>query len=223
MYIIVISDHAFFRYGMFYMVKHAMQKVLVEAEASDALPNMLSKDLPSLIIMDVRQSGEKMVELCQSLRDSYPIIKIVCCIDTSDVPTTVALLKLDVHGFISLDIGVESLRNSLNQVLSGKYCFNQHVSNIMHQELTRTKDNTEHLPQVQLSRREREILSLIYQQHTSQEISDKLNISKRTVDGYRNRLIKKCRVKNTVGLILFAIKSRLLTNQSETQAGKSIT
>lgn len=210
MYIVVTSRKELFCKGIHYMIAGMLRKVIVdEVRAEEALHSLLSDVTPTILIVDCEDPQLNGYELCQFVRNNYPQIKIISFVETSDQDQIIPLLELEVDGYLSFDVRSEELEKCLNRVGEGKKYYDHQVASLMHYQIAKANQEEQLLQQLHLSKREQEILSLVCRQYTSKEIGDLLNISQRTVDGHRHRLIRKCQVKNTAGLIYFAVDKGL--------------
>lgn len=216
MYTIVISKNELFRCGIRQMIKDTFKRAVVdEVQQAENLRAMLPERSPTILVLDDKSNLLDNVSLCDYARQGLPLVKIICFISTTDKTPIISLLEQNVDGYLSYDVGSDELKKCFSLVLSGNSYYNQHVSSIMHHKIAQSNKKEQTLKSIYFSRREEEILSLVCQQHTSREIGSLLNISQRTVDGYRHRLIRKCQVKNTAGLISFAIQHGIFASKPE--------
>ena len=113
----------------------------------------------------------------------------------------------EADGYILKNAGKTELLQALHRISNGGTYFSQDIVPIIYNQYHKQKIQDEQL--AQLSVREKEVLSLIVKECTSEEIAEKLFISKKTVDNHRQHLLEKTKCKSTVGLVKFAIKSGL--------------
>jgi DNA-binding NarL/FixJ family response regulator len=160
-----------------------------------------------IILIRVDEREEIMPVLSQ-IRQVKENIKILAHVSSMDDLLFAQLLRLGIDGVITLNSTAEELKQALFAIIEHGQYFNRDLSQIW-QPVETTVTRKCH-PEV--TKREVEILQLIYDEFTNEEIAELLFISKRTVDGHRQNLLDKTGAKNTVGLIKFAIKQELVSS-----------
>jgi DNA-binding NarL/FixJ family response regulator len=203
--IIIVDDHRLFRSGLKYILD-ASDKYKVIAEASNGfeLLELLENTTPQLVILDIIMPKMNGIEATRLAMAKYPNLKIIILSMYGEIEYYNSLLDLGIKGFILKDADNEEFFLAINRVLMGETYFSQELLlNIIH-ERTRVDP-------VKLSRREKEILGLISQGLSNQEISSVLNISQRTVERHRTHLLDKTGSKNSIRLIIYALKNNLIT------------
>jgi DNA-binding NarL/FixJ family response regulator len=120
------------------------------------------------------------------------------------------MLKTGVNAFIPKEISPDFLMKVIHSVNEHGYYFSEEHVAVMRTQIAPKVPKPKLTKQEVLSERELEILKLICQQMTSQEIADKLFIARRTVEGHKGNLLLKTSVKNTAGLVIYAIQNNLI-------------
>lgn len=125
------------------------------------------------------------------------------------------MLASGVCGYILKNSGRKELITAINTLMNGENYFSDEVKNVIIKELIRKKTNQGKISGeiIPLTPRELDVLRYIIDEHTNQEIAEKLFISIRTVDAHRRNLLEKTGSRNTAGLVKFAIKNNLLKNE----------
>jgi DNA-binding NarL/FixJ family response regulator len=203
--IIVVDDHRLFRSGLKYILE-ATEKYEVLAEASNGfeLLEVLENTKPQLVIMDISMPKMNGIETTRIALTKYPALKIIILSMYSEKEYYNALLDMGIKGFVLKDADNAEFFLAINKVLSGETYFSQ--------ELLLNIIRESNLPDpIQLSQREREILGLVSQGLSNQEISTILNISQRTVERHRTNLLEKTGSKNSIRLIIYALKNKLIS------------
>ncbi|MEL7338873.1 MAG: response regulator transcription factor, partial [Bacteroidota bacterium] len=145
------------------------------------------------------------------IQTQYPEAKVLILSMHQDDQFIVHLLEQGAHGYLLKDTELEELENALESVQDNGFYFNDRTSRAMLSRLTRRQKIKPTFGQVDpLSERETEVLKLICEEFTTAEIADKLFLSPRTIEGYRNRLLEKTGAKNTAGLVVFAARQGYL-------------
>jgi DNA-binding NarL/FixJ family response regulator len=203
--IIIVDDHRLFRSGLKYILD-ASGKYQVIAEASNGfeLMELLENTKPHLVIMDINMPKMNGIEATRLAMAKYPELKIIILSMYGEIEYYNALLDFGIKGFVLKDADNEEFFLAINKVLSGATYFSQELL------LNIIRESTLADP-VKLSRREKEILGLISHGLSNQEIAGALNISRRTVERHRTHLLEKTGSKNSIRLIIYALKNNLIS------------
>lgn len=211
--VILIDDHVVVRNGLKELIElMGPYKVIAQydngKELIDALP---FKKEPDLIIMDLNMpvlSGQATMERLKELGIKYPVL--ILTLNTAD-EAIIQMYRLGVRGYLEKDCTAIGLRAAIEDVLRTGY----HHNDLLTKALTadskpQQKDPREEILK-QITPRELEFLSLVCDdaEYTYDQMSAKMNVSARTIDGYRESLFVKFGIKSKTGLVLFALKHRL--------------
>lgn len=203
--IIIVDDHRLFRSGLKYILDES-EKYQVIAEASNGfeLMELLEKIKPHLVIMDIKMPKMNGIEATRLARSKYPDLNIIILSMFGEIEYYNILLDLGIKGFVLKDADNEEFFLAINKVLLGETYFSQEL-------LLNIIRESNLADPIKLSRREKEILVLISQGLSNQEISSVLNISQRTVERHRTHLLEKTGSKNSIRLIIYALKNKLIS------------
>lgn len=203
--IIIAEDHRLFRSGLKFILEASNQYSVI-GEASDGfeLLSLLENKKPSLVIMDINMPRMNGIEATKHAMARYPDLKIIVLSMYDDMEYYNTLLDQGIKGFLLKDADNEEFFLALNKVLAGETYFSQEVL------LNIIRKNT-NIGSIKLSRREKEILELISQGLSNKEIADKLKISQRTVERHRTHLLEKTGSKNSIRLVIYALKHNLIS------------
>lgn len=165
---------------------------------------------PELVLLDLRMKVMDGVETTTILKERFPDIRII--VMSSHYMSTFMgyMLKTGVNAFIPKEISPDFLTRVIRSVYEHGYYFSEEHVEIMRTQIAPKVPKPKLTKEEVLSERELEILKLICQQLTSQEIADKLFIARRTVEGHKGNLLLKTSVKNTAGLVIYAIQNNLI-------------
>lgn len=169
--------------------------------------------LPDILLLDLRMPDMDGVEVAQWLQEHHPSIQIVVVSSHYQKAFMGYLLKTGVSGFLPKGILPQQLLSIVQTVYDQGYYFLPEQVDIMRQQITSKAPKPNLNMPISITTREQEILELLCQQKTAQEIADALFITKRTVEGHKNNLLSKTGMKNTAGLIVYAIKEGLVDIQ----------
>ncbi len=201
-----------------YINKQEKYEVIITASDGAELIDKLSKEhtIPEIVLLDLNMKKQDGVKTLRILNKEFPSIKTIV-ISSYYQPNLISfMLKSGVDGFQPKGILPDQLIKIMNQVLAHGHYFSNEQLNIIRDQLPEKKTNSDKPYLFDLSPRELEIIDLICQQHTAKEIGEKLFITQRTVEGHKNNILLKTGVKNTAGLVIFAIKNKLVDPNSIT-------
>ncbi len=205
--IIIADDHKLILDGLKALFKDAEQfQIIAEAENGQKLVELTKKMLPDVIITDIDMPILNGIEAVKILRNFIPGLKILVLTMHKDKNMFLKLREAGANGYIHKNCDKEELFFAINQILKGK----EFVSNKI--QVVETSFKVQDIVvEVELTKREIEILILITEGLTNIEIGKKIFISDRTVDTHRTNLMKKLNVKNVAGLIRFAYTNGILS------------
>ena len=214
MHAIIVSSNEIFRKGIRYTLSHGLPKLITEECHCPADCNeKVQKYKPDLVIVDLEGRELDGPTLVGSLKNAHPSTRIITFSTEHQKDPIFPLLELGVEGYLFKDNSGAEVVKAVDAILQGENYYDQRVVAVMHRRIVHTGQHGSPASGTSLTRREKEILQLICHEHTNKEIGNILNISRRTVDGHRNRLMKKCGAKNTAGLIYYAIEQGFTMSQ----------
>jgi len=203
--IVLVDDHRLFRSGLKYILDESGKyQVIGEASNGLELQELLSHITPQLIIMDINMPEMNGITATKRTLDKFPDMKILILSMFGEAEYYSTLMDTGIKGFVLKDADNEEFFLAVGRILSGGTYFSQELL------LKIIRKSTLSDP-IKLSRREKEILILIGQGLSNQEISGKLTISQRTVERHRTNLLEKTGSKNSVRLIIYALKNHLIS------------
>jgi two-component system response regulator NreC len=214
----IVEDNFLFREGLKAIINN-WPKVNVMFEASegysviDGLANRTS--IPDVMIVDLSlpaNNGKEYsgLHLTKDLLQQYPDIKIIILSVHMDENFIVELIENGAHSFLVKDCNPDELYNAIVGVYSYGSYINDRALKALQQNLNRKKRTSVQV-NLEITKREIEILQLVCEQLTAEEIADKLFISVKTVNGHRNNLLQKTGSRNVTGLVIYAIKNGIVT------------
>jgi len=207
----IIDDHKLFISGLRSLIQNFPDfNILFEAhDGTELVRKLQSKYKPQLILLDLSMPVMNGFDTAEWLIANYPQIKIVVLSMLDDEEKALKLIKSGVQGYLLKDVEPEEFRTALNIVASGGFFYPDFITRCLVKQLHRPEDKS--ASQTRLNSRELEFLRLTGTELTYKEIADKLCVSARTVDGYRDHLFEKLQVKSRVGLVMYAIKNNLIS------------
>lgn len=208
--IIVADDHQMVVDGLKSMLAQAAPyQVIAEANDGQAAYELIaaSPERFQLLLTDISMPLLSGTELCRMVKSEFPHIQVLILSMYNNIPAVKEAVMAEADGYILKNTGRPELLQALHRITNGGTYFSQDIVPLIYSQYHREKIQEEQLKQ--LSPRELEVLNLIVKELTSEEIAEKLFISKKTVDHHRQRLLEKTGCKSTVGLVKFAIKNGL--------------
>ena len=157
---------------------------------------------PDIILLDIKMPVLNGIETMAWLRKHLPEQKALALSMEEDENFILKMIRLGCRGYLLKDIEPKEFLKALNEVIESGYYFNSEVS-----EALNNNNNIEEIAFEPLTKRELEFLQYACSEMTYKEVADKMYLSPKTIDGYRENLFNKLQVKSRVGMVIFAIKN----------------
>jgi len=210
--IALVDDHTMFREGLKYALsldpefsvinESSNGKLFLEFLKSGTTPDIVIMDI-NMPVMDGKETTVKALELC-------PELNIITLSMFSDAEYYHNMVAVGVKGFLMKEAGVVELSKAIRMVVQGGTYFSQQLLQNIIMDISNPKIRGSRQKIIDLTKREEEVLQLICKGFDNREISDKLFISQKTVEGHKTNLMSKTNTKNAINLMLFAIKNNLI-------------
>lgn len=211
--LLLVDDHSIVREGVKALLME-MKEVVIVGEAQDGHEalDLLGKIEVDIIVLDINMPGMNGIELTRKIKQKFPEMKIIALSMLKDEYHIREILTAGALAYILKDSGKEELLRGIKAVAKGHSYFSQEASQVVMAELVgaKYKKSKPKSNLVYLTKREKDVLRLIIQECTNQEIANELNIGIRTVDTHRRNLIQKVGARNSVGLVKYALENELL-------------
>jgi DNA-binding NarL/FixJ family response regulator len=212
--ILIADDHKMFREGLTeLLIKEPNMKVIGGAGNGDEIRHMLKQSKVDIVLMDIDIGETNGIEMTQEVSRDYPHVQVLALSMHEEKNYIVKMLEAGAKGYILKNAGKEEMINAINTVANGHTYFSSQVSAKLLEYITnpvaQKKKKVDGTP---LTDREVEVLKLIADEYSNPEIAEQLFISVRTVDTHRRNLLDKLMVKNTAGLVKYAIQKGLLNS-----------
>lgn len=212
--ILIVDDHPMIRLGIRSILNN-VEHLNVADEASNGREALekLDKEAFDLVIMDIKMPEMSGIEATEEIVKRHPKTKVLAISMFDEQRYIVKMLQAGALGYVLKNTGKNEMVNAINSIMDGESYFSQEVSTIMMSQFMNRGNApsvSEAKNDVALTKRETEIIRMIAEELTNAEIAERLGISSRTVDTHRRNLLQKLDVKNTAGLVKFAIQNNLL-------------
>ncbi|MDJ1498215.1 response regulator transcription factor [Cytophagaceae bacterium DM2B3-1] len=205
----IADDHSLFREGI-RMIIDSMEgiQLTLEAESGKDLLSQLKEITVDVILLDIEMKDISGIETLKTLSIQHSKPKIIVLSMHTEPRMISYMMEQDANGYLPKDVKRDELELAIRTVYEKGMYLNEMVSKSLLAGLKNRSKKS--LPSMELSPREKEILELICQEYTMQEIGEKLFISERTVEGHRKNICIKLDVKNTAGLVRKAVLLNLI-------------
>ena len=208
----IADDHKIFRKGVILSLRsYTNIKFVQEAENGEDLLNGIVASQPDLVLMDLRMPTKDGIETTKVLSKSYPDIKVLVLTMYEDERFVSHLMENGANGYLLKSADPSEIRKAIIEVMTKGYYLNNFVNRVL---LKKSHSRAKSIPslnnEVVLNDKEREVIRLLCMEFTAGEIAQKMEISPRTVEAIKDRLMERFGTKNTAGLVFFAVKNNLI-------------
>ncbi len=213
--IAIVDDHKMFRDGIAYILNATEgYNVIWTAENREATLDNLIKERPDVLLMDITLGDQNGIELTNELLGIHEDLLILGLSMHHEEEYIIQMIEKGAKGYLLKDAGVEELKKALDNVVSGQYYYNETVMRSLIQRVKSPNDTkTVSINNNRLTEREIEILKLVVEEMSNQEISETLFISPRTVESHKRNMISKLDVKNSIGLVRYALENDIVISK----------
>ena len=210
--IALVDDHSLLRNGLAALINSFEgYTVLFEADnGKDFINQLQTQAVPDIILLDITMPEMNGFETAAWIKQNTPSIKILVLSMMDNDEVVISMLKAGARGYILKDSKPALFKQVLDSIRDSGFFMNELVSNKMLNYLTHEEKKGSEVSLVsELSEKEIAFLKYACTEMTYKDIASSMQISPRTVDGYRDDLFKKLNVQSRVGLVIFAIKNGL--------------
>jgi len=205
--IIIVDDHVLFAKSLLGLVNsfHGFTVMEILKNGQELIDYLQANNVkPDIILLDLKMPVLNGIETMTWLRKHLPEQKTLALSMEDDENFILKMIRLGCRGYLLKDIEPKEFLKALNAVVENGYYFNSEVS-----EALNNYNNIEKIEFAPLTKREMEFLQYACSEMTYKEVADKMNLSPKTIDGYRENLFYKLQVKSRVGMVIFAIKNEM--------------
>jgi two-component system, NarL family, invasion response regulator UvrY len=208
----LIDDHSLIRNALKELINRFDDfEVIIDASNGQEFINKLrSSPIPDIALLDINMPVMDGFMTANYLNQYYPNIKVLALTVDNEEESIIKMLRVGAVGYLLKDSETSQLKIALNEVVNKGYYHTELVTNTLMKSIKPNHSTAFSKPIFMFQSREEEFLKLACTELTYKEIADKMNLSPRTVDGYRENLFEKLELKSRVGLVLFAIKNGIV-------------
>ena len=210
--IAIADDYKIFREGLKVgLSADDSLEVMLEADNGEDLLKALETATPDIILMDLKMPIMDGMEATKEVRKKFPSIKVLVVSMYEDDKFIIHLMENGANGYLLKNAEPDEIRRSIYSVHENGYYFNDLVNKALLKKLVLKNNLKPSFNQnIDLTEREHEVLKMICEEKTAAEIAKEIFLSPRSVEGIRQRLIEKIGVRNTAGLVMFAVKNGIV-------------
>lgn len=208
----IADDHKIFRKGVILSLRpYTNIKFVQEADNGDEMLKGIPESQPDVVLMDLRMPGKDGIEATKVISKQYPGIKVLVLSMYEDERFVFHMMENGANGYLLKNSEPQEIRRAIMDVFEKGYYLNNYVNRIL---LKRSHARNKTIPnlnsEITLTDKEKDVLRFICMEFTAQEIAQKMEISARTVESIKDRLMERFGSKNTAGLVFFAVKNNLI-------------
>ncbi len=212
--VVLTDDHILLRNGLAELVKKLGYSVLFQADnGKDFIRKLNPANLPDIALLDINMPEMDGYQTAQWLKKNHPSVKVLALTMYDNDVAIVRMLRSGAKGYILKDSDPIELETAIDALMTKGFYYSELVSGKLIHAINQLDDEGELKTLIQLNEKEREFLKYACSELTYKEIADKICVSPRTVDGYRDGLFEKLNLKTRIGLAIYAIKNGIVTFQ----------
>ncbi|WP_343693978.1 response regulator transcription factor [Chitinophaga sp.] len=211
--LVIADDHEIFRDGLALMLSRQPNINLV-GQAGDGreLLDLLATTEVDVVMTDLKMPLMDGITATRTLLQRYPHIRIIALSMFDEEELIVEMLEAGAKGYLLKNADKQEIIEAITSVFDDKIFYCRQTSSKLAAMIVKSRFNPYRDTQpITFTDREKEIIRLICLQYTAQQIGEKIFLSKRTVEGHRTRILEKMNVKNTAGVVVFALKNNLIS------------
>lgn len=208
--VVVVDDHTllsqaiqtmvntFEKFNVLYTCKNGQELIDKFTSASE--------NIPDIVLMDINMPILNGIETTEWIHKNHPKVNVMALSVEDDDKTVLKMLKAGAIGYLLKDTEKSVLEKALVEIAENGFYHSKNVTNLLMKSISGNRDE-----EIVLKEKEIIFLKLACTELTYKEIADRMCLSPKTIDGYRNSLFIKLNVKNRVGLVMYAIKNKIYT------------
>ena len=206
------DDHEIMREGICALLrKHPEMEVIGQAADGRSAVDMVKQLQPDVVVMDIGMPNLNGIEATQQMVAENPHIKVMALSTHSDGSVVAKMIKAGATGYMLKESAFSELLDGLRTMAEGKTYLCSKISKVVFADYINLLTNPRNEAIDGLTAREREVLQLVAEGHTTRDIAEALRLSPKTVDSHREHIMEKLGIRNVAGLTKYAIREGLTT------------
>ncbi|KAB7530209.1 response regulator [Flagellimonas olearia] len=203
--IVIVDDHSIVIEGLKSLLDESHLNVLGHFTSGKEACNFIEKESPDLVLLDINLPDVSGIDLCRTIKAVAPETKVLVLSNHNERNIILQTLQNGANGYMLKNVSKQALLHGIELVMAGEIHFCGEIRDIISRPTKYELGDTPHL-----TKREKQILQMVADGKTTQEIASQLNVSPLTIETHRRNLHHKFKVKNVAELIMMATKHRLL-------------
>ncbi|MEP0368822.1 MAG: response regulator transcription factor [Cyclobacteriaceae bacterium] len=208
--LLLVDDHELFLEGIISLIEGEEFVQIMGTAANGKLAlEAIRQEQPDVLITDLSMPVMGGIELVKTVKEEFPDIKILVLTMHNDRPTISEIMMAEAEGYVLKNTDREELIKAVKKVSDGGTFYCNEVTEVLLERLMEQKRKEE--IKISLTEREQEVLKLIAEEMSSEEIANQLFISRRTVETHRKNMLKKTEVNTVIGLLKYGVRYGLIS------------
>ena len=211
----VADDHEIFLDGLALMLSRQEHITLV-GQAADGreLVELVNAEHPDVVMTDIKMPRMDGIAATRMLVQQNPEVRVIALSMFDEEDLIVEMLEAGAKGYLLKNADKQEILDAIASVYEDRVYYCKSTSAKLAGMIAKSKFNPyKQKETISFTDREQEIIRLICQQFTAQQIGERIFLSKRTVEGYRTRILEKMNVRNTAGVVMYALKNNLVKEE----------
>jgi len=209
----IADDHKIFRKGVILSMRPYTEfEFIMEAENGEDLLAKIPDFMPDVILCDLKMPVKDGIDTTKQITKDFPKIRVIILTMYEDERFVGHLMDCGAAGYLLKSTDPEEIKKAINEVMRTGFYLNPFVNKVL---IKKNYSKQKYLPsltkEIVITDREKEVLTLVCMEFTATEIAQKMDISSRTVEAIKDRLMERFGVKNSVGLVFYAMKNSLIS------------
>ncbi|MBC7627960.1 response regulator transcription factor [Ferruginibacter sp.] len=208
----IADDHQIFRKGVILSMRSYTEfKFVLEANNGEELLANLAEAAPDVVLCDLKMPVKDGIDTTKQITKDYPHIRVIILTMYEDERFVGHLMDCGAAGYLLKSTDPSEIKKAILEVMKTGFYLNPFVNKVLvKKNYSRQKFNPTLTTEIVVTDREKEVLTLVCLEFTAAEIALKMDISSRTVEAIKDRMMERFGVKNSVGLAFFAMKNQLI-------------
>ncbi len=208
----IADDHQIFRKGVILSMRpYTDIKFVMEAENGEDLLEKIPEAAPNVILCDLKMPLKDGIDTTKQITKDFPGIRVIILTMYEDERFVGHLMDCGAAGYLLKSTDPSEINKAIHEVINTGFYLNPFVNKILiKKNYSKQKFNPSLTTEIIVTDREKEVLTLVCMEFTASEIAQKMDISSRTVEAIKDRLMERFGVKNSVGLVFYAMKNQLI-------------
>lgn len=207
--IAIVDDHRLFAQSLEVLINSFgnYEVAFYSANGNEFVKTLEEKnEFPDIVLLDINMPIMDGIETMKWIKENQPDLKAIALSMDDSEETIIKMLRLGAKGYLLKDIHPDVFKKAISDVIEKGFYYSDNITNALLDSIDR-KDKEE---EIKLKEREVEFLKLACTEKTYKEIAGEMFLSPKTIDGYRESLFYKLEVRSRIGLVLYAIKNKVI-------------